>query len=186
MDDQKLMDYFKFDEADLQANRFGKLSEKQTKNFTKTQTNDRKFYFRFGWVLTVMALGTVVLFLLITGFNFSLSAAHLVQAVLFGVFFLLFLWGAITAFSTGFKNTVDVSNDKVKEVEGPINIVKTESSGAHNRTIVMHELHIKGKEFYVDEDAANIVMQGDTYIIYHYEDGPIDKILSLELVSKAK
>ena len=32
MDDQKLKDYFKFDEEDLQANRQGKLSEKQKIN----------------------------------------------------------------------------------------------------------------------------------------------------------
>ena len=54
-------------------------------------------------------------------------------------------------------------------------------------TSVYHELHIGGKEFSVDEGLADVMMQGDEYIIYYDMDNDeIGNILSAELISKAK
>lgn len=52
MSDQPLMDYFKFDAADLQANRNGQLTEKQ-KAFLITDEKYAKF---FNWVAAIFLL----------------------------------------------------------------------------------------------------------------------------------
>ena len=43
MDDQDIKDYFIFDDADLDANRNGKLSEKQQKKLKQQDKNAKKF-----------------------------------------------------------------------------------------------------------------------------------------------
>jgi hypothetical protein len=45
MQDQKLMDYFKFDEADLEANRKGEYSETQKKRLFKGLFAPKKYFF---------------------------------------------------------------------------------------------------------------------------------------------
>jgi hypothetical protein len=45
MQDQKLMDYFKFDETDLEANRKGEYSEAQRKRLFKGLFAPKKYYF---------------------------------------------------------------------------------------------------------------------------------------------
>ena len=46
MEDQKLLDYFKFDEADLEANRKGEYSETQKKRLFKGLFAPRKYFFK--------------------------------------------------------------------------------------------------------------------------------------------
>ena len=46
MEDQKLLDYFKFDEADLEANRKGEYSETQKKRLFKGLFAPRKYFLR--------------------------------------------------------------------------------------------------------------------------------------------
>ena len=41
MQEQKLMNYFKFDEADLQANRNGQFTDKQKARLVKEDKRDR-------------------------------------------------------------------------------------------------------------------------------------------------
>jgi hypothetical protein len=58
--------------------------------------------------------------------------------------------------------------------------------------MLWYELQVGEKSFHVDKDLPNIMMQGDVYAIYYCyaEDAPDDnglyKILSAELISKAK
>ncbi len=74
---------------------------------------------------------------------------------------------------------------KLAQVRGRVNIVRRESYSSQNHTTsVYHELHIGGQEFSVEEDLADVLMQGDEYILY-YVDGT-DEILSAELVARAK
>jgi len=84
----------------------------------------------------------------------------------------------------------DISRDAVKKAEGPINIIKadrTSTSMGKSGSIehyFAYELHIGGKEFDVDENLADVIMQGDEYTVYY--DDFNSKILSAEFVSKAK
>jgi hypothetical protein len=66
--------------------------------------------------------------------------------------------------------------------QGRANIVRRESyNSERHSTSVWHELHLGGHEFRVGEDMADVIMQGDEYILY-YVDGT-HKILSAEQVA---
>jgi hypothetical protein len=148
MDDQKLKDYFKFDEEDLQANQQGKLSEKQKNDILNRKKNGL--------------------------FNHALSAI-------------------------GISADTDISKETVRKAEGRINIVAVRMGVKMPKTI--HEVQIGEKTFLVDENIANVMMQGDEYILYYIGGSdpnsaagglvrmelsiPMTNIMSVELMSKA-
>jgi hypothetical protein len=76
------------------------------------------------------------------------------------------------------------------KVQGPINIDSWQT--AYHGGMLWYELQVGDKSFHVDKDLPNIMMQGDVYAIYYCyaDDAPDDnglyKILSAELISKAK
>jgi hypothetical protein len=196
MDDQKLKDYFKFDEDDLQANRNGDFSAKQKKELSSNDSNSIQrrrraagIFFILGIILFLM----VIVFLIFKGVGyFSQNGALFICPGLGGIAFLL---ASIYIFRSSFEIR---QNYLIKKVEGPINIIKvertiTETGAGKNaasdiRRYSVYELHIGEKTFDVSPDLADIMMQGDTYAIYCSE-GSVsnsDEILSLELISKAK
>jgi hypothetical protein len=79
---------------------------------------------------------------------------------------------------------------KLANVQGPINIDSWQT--AYHGGMLWYELQVGEKSFHVDKDLPNIMMQGDVYTIYYCyaDDAPDDnglyKILSAELISKAK
>jgi hypothetical protein len=79
---------------------------------------------------------------------------------------------------------------KLAKVQGPINIESWQT--AYHGGTLWYDLQIGEKSFHVDKNLPNIMMQGDVYTVYYCyaDDAPDDnglyKILSAELVSKAK
>ena len=148
MDDQKLKDYFKFDEEDLQANQQGKLSEKQKNDILNCKKNGL--------------------------LNHALAAI-------------------------GISADTNTSKETVRKAEGRINIVTVRMGVKMPKTI--HEVQIGEKTFLVDESIANVMMQGDEYILYYIGGSnpssaagglirmelsiPMTNIMSAELISKA-
>ena len=65
-------------------------------------------------------------------------------------------------------------------MEGPINIIRTVHTDHQTRQEhEEHELHIGNEEFTCHSDLANIMMQGDIYVIYYIKE--TKKIMSAEL-----
>ena len=187
MQDQKLQDYFQFDEGDLQANRSGVFSEKQKKELSSDQSNTVQRRRRAGAIF--FGLG-IFLWLILIGFLIFKGTGYLVQnAVLLicpGPGGLVMLLASIFIFrSTGSVQ----QNYQLKQVEGPINIIQAEREIAGNasRHHFVHELHMGGVTFDVLPDLPNIMMQGDVYILYYTEpnDTFSGRVWSAELVSKA-
>jgi hypothetical protein len=187
MQDQKLQDYFQFDEADLQANRSGVFSDKQKKELSTDQSSTVQRRRRAGAVF--LGLG-ILLWLILIGFLIFKGSGYLMQnAVLLicpGPGGLVFLLASIFVFrSTG---TVR-ENYQLKKVAGPVNIIQAEREIAGNasRHHFVHELHIGGVTFDVLPDLPNIMMQGDVYAAYYTEpnDDFSGRVWSAELVSKA-
>ena len=177
MQDQKLMDYFEFDETDLEANRNGQFTEKQKARFA-SEAKSISGEWRVNVVLTVI-LGLIGLFVALWSFRNVIGISCGI------IWALVFIGLAVRWFV--------VSNSKhqfqLKKAQGRINIVRQEIHGEHGHTSEYHELHVGGQEFDVDEDLADIMMQGDEYAVYYYYIDKNDfdgKVLSAEFISKAK
>ncbi len=177
MSDEQLKQYFKFDGADLAANRMGQVTQKQIARLAKEVTSSRNFGLIGGSLLVIVAILPTLLTV----------AGGAVQSMRIGfilpwVCLWLPIWGGIgyVLIRGAFSKRVIT----LQKVEGPINIVKVESTDSEHHTSYDYELHIGGKEFNVDSDLANYMMQGDTYAIYYATD--VEDILSVEPIMKAK
>jgi len=186
MSDQQLMDYFKFDEADLFANHSGQFSEKQKARLTGEGKSDKRNRL-IGGIFLLLVVGALIYFFT-TFYLQSTDNSSREQAILFGGFFVLIFGGfALSNLLRAFAKF----QVKLLKAEGPVNIIKVEresTSGTSGHTHTTHyfayEMHIGGKSFDVNANLADIMMQGDTYALY-YSTGSENEILSLEFISKA-
>jgi hypothetical protein len=168
MSQQALMNYFNFDADDLSWNQKGHFTEKQKVRVLKEVKSHQVWSRVAGMLLIMIGVG-------------HFAAARTLQANVsfWGLWALLCgAWGVIVLVKSN-----STHNFTVAKVQGPANIVRTESSHK-GRTSVHYELHIGGQEFSTSADLANVMMQGDRYILYYV--APSHEILSAETVSKAK
>ena len=189
MTDQQLMSYFKFDEADLQANRNGQFTENQKSRLVKEDKRDRTWSVVGGSFLILIGLIGLVIAIAAGiadpdwGFRIGFGLG-------FGCIWPL-VWGGI---GIGIMSRA-FSKFRVQllRASGPVNIIKaertstsTDSDGfSHTSHYFVYELHIGGKSFDVQANLADIMMQGEPYAVY-YTEGSENDILSAELISKAK
>lgn len=181
MINQQLMNYFKFDEADLIANQNGQFTEKQKTRIIQEDTSDRTWSRIGGIILLVIAavgfFGAIIAGIMDNNWGFRIGFG-----IGFGCVWPL-IWGGLgfSLLSSSFSKHQFV----VTKVQGRVNIVRSESySSQHHTTSVHHELHIGGQEFSVHEDIADVLMQGDEYILYYIADS--NEIISAELLSDEK
>jgi hypothetical protein len=188
MEDQKLRDIYKFDEADLQANRSGNLSDKQKNEIVKRRNDWKKTGLNYSSVIIVVGLGIIIIDGVISFARGTFP--HLdTSAVIIGAILAVlgFLWLYLTL--TGESGKKDLLKDVVKTAEGPANIIKADrtrssgGSGGSTEHYFAYELHIGGKEFDVDGSLAGVILQNDSYAVYY--DDRNGRILSVEFVSKA-
>jgi hypothetical protein len=186
VDDQKLKQYLKFDEADLQANQTGYLTEKQKVRFLKDDAYAKKWSLIGGLILLALtALGPLGIL------KTWLSQADMTFAFIFGGIWTL-IWGVLTlrllmrAFSK--------QEYKPAKIQGPARVVEAKSYFSNNRVSIHHELQIGGKRFMSAAQLGN-VFQGEECIIFYVDhsiEHPYDKaylhssddILSVEVLSK--
>lgn len=176
MEDKKLRDFFKFDEADLQANRSGQFSEKQLGMLK--QANDEfgrdmrrtaipfVFIAAVGIVAAILGRGMGLLWILIWGVGWTL---------LWGVIG----WGFIEGSFTKRKYNLGYVQGRVKIglKEGIFNFKARKSQ-------TWGDLAIGNKRFEVKANIGEMFTRGDEYIVY-YEKGS-NTIVSLEFISAAE
>jgi hypothetical protein len=182
MDDRKLMEYFQFDMQDLYANQNGRFTEGQKVRLAELAKSRRRTGLGIGIALAVIGLiGPVVAVLVILSNN---EPGFIIGFGLgFGVVWPL-IWGGIGYLMI--KGALEKHEPKLTSVQGRANIVaresRTEDSDGHTSTRIYHELHVGGQTFSVNRDIADVIFQGDEYIIYYAD--PARDITSVEAVSK--
>ena len=187
MSDQALKDYFLFDDADLEANRKGQLTDKQKKYLSEDLRYTKMIGFGCSGVFFLGAV--VVLIFSLTGFfnsSQSMSAAlqslmpTLALAAILGVLgIVMIVW---TLSRSGAKSSL-----VLKRVVGPINIVAMERRhDLEHPTYTVHELHIGDLSFEVKQEVGNFMKQGDSYAVYYTEgQGGSERLIqSVERASK--
>ncbi len=178
---------FGFDDADLFANRSGRLTAKQQARLAQADRTGRKFLLALGVFLLGIAIlppllaGIQVLRCLPAGcpgpnipsFRNFLLVMTLVWTPAWGYFGMRLVR---TSWKAG---NVPV----LQKVEGLINIVKVEryDQNTHMQS-QEYELHAGGEEFEVDSQAADCMPQEERYAIYYIEE--THEIMSVERLVK--
>ncbi len=180
MVDQPLMDYFKFDMDDLHANEQGQFTDKQKARLIQEDKSSRTWNMAGGIGLILIALiglgGAIVAISQDNDLGFKIGFG-----IGFGIIWPL-VWGTVAYFVL--RSALSRHELKLARVQGAVNIVRGESYNSQTHTTsVYHELHIGGQEFSVEGDLADVMMQGDEYILYYIEG--TSEILSAEFVHKA-
>jgi hypothetical protein len=181
----ELMNYFKFDEADLAANKIGQLTDKQKLRLQSDAKSSRKWGLIAGlFFLAIASIFPLAFFgpCMFYGECEKDLVGVIVKAV--GVLIWVVIWGGLGVILI--KGAFSKQAYKLKLAEGPINIVKEVSSDSHHHEVTNYELHVGGQVFDVDSTLANFMMQGDVYAFYYLadsnnEDEPME-VLSAERV----
>lgn len=179
IDDQALLEYFKFTQDDLYANRNGRFTDKQMAHVIARDKSARSS--GRGWGIFLMAIGLMGLGIAIAaGIANNDWGFRIGFRVGFGVIWPV-VWGGI-----GYMMMADSFTKhefKLARVQGRANIIRNESySSSSHTTSVSYELHLGGHEFTVEDAAADVFFQGDEYIIYYVDS--TDEIMSVEHVAR--
>ncbi|MCL4529617.1 MAG: hypothetical protein M1282_09395 [Chloroflexi bacterium] len=187
MVDQKLMDYFKFDEADLQANRSGQFSTRQKNRLFGRHVSavrEKRIASGIGIPVSLIMLGLMVYLIYkdIASGGTGADAASIIWLGLCGLPLLAAMLYVLRISFIGPKYLL-------KKADGAVNIIR-ESKLVDNTTCVNYELHVGGETFNLHDDSTvgDVMMQGDTYAVYYSQgvENNLREILSAELISKAK
>lgn len=180
MINQQLMDYFKFDQADLIANQRGQFTTKQSARILQEDKSNRGGSRVFGIILLFIAaigfFGAVAAIITDDDWGFRIGFG-----IGFGCVWPL-IWGGLGfgLLSSSFGKHEFV----LAKVQGRVNIVRAESHNSDHTIHITHELHIGGQQFNVRADLADVMMQGDEYILYYIANS--SEIMSAEWVSGAQ
>jgi hypothetical protein len=186
MDDQALRDYFKFDEADLFANRNGRFSDKQQKALVKEERKQKKLGIGCGIFALVIAF-ILIIIIFVRGAIGSSIPAVIGAVICVGVGGYLLYAQFFMPYSV---------KHVLKKVEGPTRIVSVRKKYDNNKGYYyLDELHCGKENFDIDEKHKHLMVQGDIYAVYfmvdlNQEDDEdtgipwIKKILSVEWLSK--
>ncbi len=183
MDNQKLKEYFNFDEGDLNANRNGLLTEKQKTRLTAELKSARAkktrwAYFIFFLAAIGLVVGVRIWFIPATGLGLGLRIGFtigfgIVWTVIYGVIGMIFLPPAA------------YTDMEVAIETGRVNIVKAQSYNSNTHTTdIRYDLYIGSRRFVVDSRIGNVLIQGDVYTVYYLKNS--GKIVSAEFISIAK
>jgi hypothetical protein len=194
MDDQALRDYFKFDQANLDANHSGKLSEKQLKKLIDENKTSKRLRLGFGIVSGLFLLALVSSFPnFLIPMGISLWKAGDMRGTIgawLGALFWVLCWGGIGIFKIfplifyGFKDRNKIT---LKSVSGPVKLAGGGWTNSHGAVSIDHYLHIRKEKFLVDDELDRYMKQENTYAVYFVEgkNGSNQQILSVEWLEPA-
>lgn len=179
MAEPQLMSYFKFDEADLAANRAGRFSATQQERLRHQDKLRRGGGLGGGFVALVVALASLIFAVMFlvnnrdpeSGLEMGI-AFGVVVPLIFGFFGIRNLWKALGPRQT-----------RVAMVRGTANIVVKNGTSADGVRFSVAELRIGGRKFVQTAGLANAMLDGKEYVVYYVPDA--DVILSAETMGTA-
>jgi hypothetical protein len=162
-----------FDQADLNANRFGKFSTKQKKKLEKIDKGVNRFLLILSLLVLAGSCGAVI--------SAVLSDDSWTKWILPVILLIIAIW-----LFSGTRNKVDQS---ILKAEGVVNFIVVQSQtgsvsdfDSDRFTVQSHQMHVGGVAFENADPTLIQHMQGDTYAVYYTSS--TRQILSVELLSK--
>jgi hypothetical protein len=184
MSDPELEKILDFDEADLNANRNGSLTERQKTKLTKDEKSTKWLFWILAIVLFATALSPWLLLLnsVVSGtydWPYSRTPTNYIGPVVWTI-----LWGYCALGSV--HATKDKYNYKLLKVQGNINFINNTWGDTHGKRGDNFELHVAKKKFEdIDLRLVDAMGPGDEYAIYYLNDTPLGRIIvSAELLAK--
>jgi hypothetical protein len=180
MTDPALRNHFGFDDADLHANRNGRLSQRQVDKRLADAKNTKPGKIGCGVFFMLIAL----IFPVSYGINLASDPGNwgLILGMGCATLFWLAAWGGMGVGMV--RNAFLPPVMELASVSGAVNIVGVErrtTSGSSTRTYTAYELRIGDKKFDVDSKLGNLIRQDDHYAVYYIKD--TQEIISLEEIS---
>ena len=181
MDNTKAMEYFQFDEADLQANRNGSLTQKQEARISAELKSARARKTALAWFMFFLAAFGVLAAAVIWYIPDSSWGLRIGFAVGFGL-----VWPAVYIFMGMIFLPSPLYTDlKLASETGRVNIVRVESRNSTTRSASSRfDLYIGNRRFVADYRIGNVLIQGDEYTVYYLPQS--QKIVSMEWISSGK
>lgn len=181
---ESIMDYWKFDEADLGANRLGQLTEKQKKYLVGEHKSQRGVFIGVGGVvaflflcLPVLLIGSRVLLpMLLSGKPSDLQ--ELIPLIAMGGFGIIFIGtavlivGAVVIFyviraSKPAEIAVLTARGKVEYTWGTKRVRTPGSSVRSYEDVRVLHLNLGDKKFEVKEQLQEIIQEGEEWSVYY-------------------
>lgn len=169
MSDSTLMRYFKFDEADLDANRNGRLSPKQAARLKGERGSFKSKARIIGGVIGLASLAGLAALYLSGVLNDSGILLYITPL------FFLFPLGVAGFLLFGRFANRDYS---VKQVEGPIQLAMNRTYNKDGTTNQHYALRVGGQSFVAEPDLSKVMTDGERYRVYYADDW--SEILSAE------
>ena len=181
---ESIMDYWKFDEADLGANRLGQLTEKQKKYLVGEHKSQRGVFIGVGGVvaflflcLPVLLIGSRVLLPMLLSGDLS-DMQELIPLAAMGGFGIIFIGiavltvGAVVVIhamraSKPAEINVTTARGKVEYTWGTKRVRTPGSSVRSYEDVRVLHLNLGDKKFEVKEQLQEIIQEGEEWSVYY-------------------
>jgi hypothetical protein len=177
MSEQQLMNYFKFDAADLQANQSGQITEKQKARMVKVAKSGRISGNPFALFLVFIGfIGIVVA--VATGISVPDRTFRIGFGLGFGCIWPL-IWGGV-----GVSSLLDSSKHEFRlaRVQGAAILDSRKTYDGSTE----HTLRIGGKNFSAEPSLIEAMMPGAQYVVYYYIRDNLDGLVSTKNILSAE
>ncbi len=176
---EKLQEYFQFDEVDLRENRQGRVSELQ-RSIVKNRVGS---FNRNALIVSVLILAVAGVVIMRVGGAIGANNLFSMLKLVAGPLLTILVLGGFLIYRTSRKNDFSL-----KAAEGPVNFVWVEDRVANQdhtgyRTVRSLQMRVGGVSFHVREALMDVINQGDVCRFYYTGGGDI---VSAEFVDQAK
>jgi len=175
MDTQRVHNFFKFDDPDLDANHEGRFSENQMKVITEADRQFKNGMRRHGIPLILVALlGPVIA---ITSGRFLGLAWILIWGILWTLIWGFFGWGLV-------QGSYTKTDFKLVTAKGVITVLPKEGPMVRRKASIWNDLRVGRKRFELQADLSDAFDPGDEGVVYYEKD--LQLIVGIDLTSTVK
>jgi hypothetical protein len=179
-----LRSFYEFNDDDLDANRQGRLSEKQLKVIKAVSNNRRMLAYAIGGfalLIGLLILGVVVIALLLCLVAQTWNSGA-TTGIISGVAGIIVLFGVAAYFM---RLLLRKANAKcvLRTAQGAVHLTAVNVSSGH-RSYKEHQMQIGNALFVLEDELVGRIKEGEDYAVYYldYQDGSEGIIQSLEKV----